>query len=597
MFSRWKRTPPEGEEVDPQMGRRNSEQKPGIFNRSSRRLSMGVRGTDKTSRVSGTGARQPLKSRKEILLEVDQERKERLQLQKQVFGEQWLDDCYGRVVYPNPACVEVGRGRLLWQGCLPQPCVCGGLSTPTLRVWRWVEVDWLVDCYMAGLSTPTLRVWKWVGVDWLVGCYGKVKRRIKLMERVSRALAKRIVAPQESEQKQQALFYLLGPEYTEQYFPRSTYRVDILEPPKMLPARKEKYLEEMTEFLKTSLDETMNDCGFPRLYNEHSVDDELYRYLLAARSVFRQGLEKRAQQEELKSSSRSRDAEASLLQLVEEGGPHTRVFPPEVLDKNPSAAAKLYSQLQQLPASAELQGSQLQLLTDPAIFVRKWIAQAFMGVLSVSASMWVWDQLMIGDWSPDTFITMSTAILSLLRPWMLRASKYSGAKKVLLQEPGKIYTSDLRDVYTHLMNKRQLVEAPPNSNYIGPPSPPAIQLLDENGKRSPVQSDETRMRRQNSTVNQGRFRRPSGDTSSTVVSPQDVSKTVEKKAASNERKKNSPRSASKTSDRQKDNSKQPRVFLFFPAYLIPPSMDVDHSSLAAYSCELTPPLWLPIPVN
>ena len=37
------------------------------------------------------------------------------------------------------------------------------------------------------------------------------------------ALSNRVLRPQDSEQKQQALFYLLGPEFTEQNFPRHKY--------------------------------------------------------------------------------------------------------------------------------------------------------------------------------------------------------------------------------------------------------------------------------------------------------------------------------------------------------------------------------------
>ncbi|XP_047736303.1 uncharacterized protein LOC108672944 [Hyalella azteca] len=646
--------------------------------------------TSEKSAKASTKVVNPQKSRKEILQEVDQERKERLQLKKDVFGEDWLDKCYEQVTYPNPACIE-------------------------------------------------------------------------LMEKVGRVLAKRITTPQDSEQKQQALFYLLGPEYTEQYFPTRTYSVDILEPPKMLPARKEKYLEEMTEFLKNTLDKAMDDCGFPRLYTEHSVDDELYRYLLAARTVFRKGLEQRVMKERGKKIN---GTSAEKLQvLVAEGGPQMRVtgssivallnkqpskkkafiqsvsgkkmalpgalrrfvwtevmagkdkslklkegqsweaeklklftadlskqakkqglarvtrskngglidaaviemfdesqvfksldsddfsmriarvlntadvhsgnfspfhayhvialytayhrsdlqpedddsetlhlaflmtqvaslllpkpdsvfamaeralgtvqvqdsfyyshikeslanqpskitgkeFPPEVLDRNPSAGTKLLDQIQQqLSASGELQAKQLLVFTDPAIFVRKWIAQCFMGVLSVGASMWVWDQLMLGGWSPEVFIDVATAVLCLLRPWMLRANKYSGAKKVLLQEPGKIYTSDLRKVYNHLQSKGRLVEAPPNTNYIGPPSPPAIQLVDENGQHSPAQSDETRIRRLQSTQSM----------------PRDSNKTSQQTSARGEDPKTSVRKASSTplrDDNDDDSSDRPKM--------------------------------------
>ena len=53
-----------------------------------------------------------------------------------------------------------------------------------------------------------------------------------------------------------------------------------------------------------------------------------------------------------------------------------------------------------------------------------------MGVLSLGASLWAWDQLMLANWSQELQVHLCVAVLTLIRPWMMRANKYSGAQKV-----------------------------------------------------------------------------------------------------------------------------------------------------------------------
>ena len=48
------------------------------------------------------------------------------------------------------------------------------------------------------------------------------------MDRVNRVLPKHVVRAQSSEQKQQALFLLLGEQFTEQHFPKQKVRKEIL---------------------------------------------------------------------------------------------------------------------------------------------------------------------------------------------------------------------------------------------------------------------------------------------------------------------------------------------------------------------------------
>lgn len=60
---------------------------------------------DKVDKNSKSQAERKL--RKEILSKVNEERQQRLQLRRNLFGEKWLDECYDKVVYPNPQCAQV----------------------------------------------------------------------------------------------------------------------------------------------------------------------------------------------------------------------------------------------------------------------------------------------------------------------------------------------------------------------------------------------------------------------------------------------------------------------------------------------------------
>ena len=48
--------------------------------------------------------------------------------------------------------------------------------------------------------------------------------------------------------------------------------------------------------------------------------------------------------------------------------------------------------------------------------------------------------------------------------------------QVLLSEPGRLYTKDLREILLHLQNNGSLVQAPVTSNYVGAPYTPSIQV-------------------------------------------------------------------------------------------------------------------------
>ncbi|XP_043193185.1 uncharacterized protein LOC122365761 [Amphibalanus amphitrite] len=149
-------------------------------------------------------------------------------------------------------------------------------------------------------------------------------------------------------------------------------------------------------------------------------------------------------------------------------------FIPEVLHKDHKTAVKQYNEmLDMLKKGKELSAKQVDMLSDPKIFIRKWLVQCFVGILSVTAQQLLWDQLFLRDWNRELLFHAAVAVLHLIRPWMMRATSYSGAKKVFLEEPGKLYTLDVRKAFMHLVTGGKYSALPENKNYISPPTPAA----------------------------------------------------------------------------------------------------------------------------
>ncbi|XP_069164914.1 uncharacterized protein [Procambarus clarkii] len=147
-------------------------------------------------------------------------------------------------------------------------------------------------------------------------------------------------------------------------------------------------------------------------------------------------------------------------------------FPPEVLIQGTKASVKQYQELQE-QGSNDMKPKHLALFTNPGIFVRKWIAQGFVGVVSITSGLWVWDQLFLDGWNKTTMRNMAVAILILIKPWMMRANTYADARKVLLNEPGKLYLSDLRRALEHLESGGAYADFPDNKNFLEPIVPKA----------------------------------------------------------------------------------------------------------------------------
>ncbi|CAG0894994.1 unnamed protein product [Cyprideis torosa] len=148
------------------------------------------------------------------------------------------------------------------------------------------------------------------------------------------------------------------------------------------------------------------------------------------------------------------------------GKPHPVDFHVEIISTNPREAEATHNHLTK---GKELTEDEERVFGDPKIFIRKWIAEGFVGVLSPNGVSLTWDQLFLRGWSSNAIVHVAMAILGLIKPWMLRATGWSGVKKVFLEEPSKLYTKDLKEAYKHTFSGGKLEGIPPNKNFIPPP--------------------------------------------------------------------------------------------------------------------------------
>ncbi len=71
-----------------------------------------------------------------------------------------------------------------------------------------------------------------------------------------------------------------------------------------------------------------------------------------------------------------------------------------------------------------------EILADPIIFIRKWIGEAFSGVLSKNSLLYVWDQLFMSLWSPKEFEMIAKCLLYLLRWQFMKAQDHDEMRRV-----------------------------------------------------------------------------------------------------------------------------------------------------------------------
>ncbi|CAF1075101.1 unnamed protein product [Adineta ricciae] len=95
-----------------------------------------------------------------------------------------------------------------------------------------------------------------------------------------------------------------------------------------------------------------------------------------------------------------------------------------------------------------------ELMTDPVIFLRKWICEMFVGILNSNSVLYLWDQFFMVKWELNYIEHACRAIVYLLRDKFMCAENYEEMRRVFLDEPCLLYTSDIQTAFVHLALKQ-----------------------------------------------------------------------------------------------------------------------------------------------
>ncbi|CAF0990782.1 unnamed protein product [Rotaria sordida] len=104
------------------------------------------------------------------------------------------------------------------------------------------------------------------------------------------------------------------------------------------------------------------------------------------------------------------------------------------------------------------------LISDPVIFLRKWISQMFVGILNCNSVLYLWDQFFMIKWNRIYIKYAIKAILYLLRNRFMYAIDYNDMRKIFLDEPYLLYTSNIQTAFVHLAIKNNDPKYIPDMN-------------------------------------------------------------------------------------------------------------------------------------
>ncbi|CAF3813700.1 unnamed protein product [Rotaria sp. Silwood1] len=93
------------------------------------------------------------------------------------------------------------------------------------------------------------------------------------------------------------------------------------------------------------------------------------------------------------------------------------------------------------------------LISDPVIFLRKWISQMFVGIINCHSVLYLWDQFFMIKWNIIYIKYATITILYLLRNRFMYAKDYNDMRKIFLDEPYLLHTLDIQRAFIHLAIK------------------------------------------------------------------------------------------------------------------------------------------------
>merc|ERR1712227_635346 len=108
------------------------------------------------------------------------------------------------------------------------------------------------------------------------------------------------------------------------------------------------------------------------------------------------------------------------------------------------------------------------------LWIRKWVSEAFVGIISHEELLYIYDILFMHQWRPEIFVKLSLLFLGMLKPWIMRTTNFKEAVTVLLEEADKLYVNDIRKGLVILENKKNFYSlSEVNTNYVivKPPEP------------------------------------------------------------------------------------------------------------------------------
>ena len=139
-------------------------------------------------------------------------------------------------------------------------------------------------------------------------------------------------------------------------------------------------------------------------------------------------------------------------------------FAGEILDKNTTRSAQIWNELYR-KKKRDWRDKDMHHFGNIEIYIRKWLSEAFAGVLGGNSILYIWDVLFLHNWSKDIFRQIALALLFLLKPWAMKADNHRKLSRVLMEEPHKIYIGDLRIAVDQARNFAPMTEVV-NTNHI-----------------------------------------------------------------------------------------------------------------------------------
>ena len=138
---------------------------------------------------------------------------------------------------------------------------------------------------------------------------------------------------------------------------------------------------------------------------------------------------------------------------------------PEILLENPDKSRKVWNDLKK-KKKKDWKPKDHDHFGKLELWIRKWISEAFVGIISHDELLYIYDILFMHHWRQDIFITLSLLFLGMLKPWIMRTTNNKEVVTVLLEEADKLYVNDIRECLVKLRNNRkdfyQITEANTN---------------------------------------------------------------------------------------------------------------------------------------